>query len=106
MRWWVAALGVALVGCAVTEEEYVERYAELACTHYVECYPDLLPYESVDACIDQTAGGLTEVAVDPDCTYDDEQAAECLAELRQARCEEAPQIFEPCTGVFTCTTPG
>ncbi|MFZ5476307.1 MAG: hypothetical protein ACOZNI_05975 [Myxococcota bacterium] len=88
------------------EDEYWERFAKATCERTRECSRGYFDSEwsDVEDCTDDLKD-QSEDAADyyDDCEFDDEQADECLTQLREASCEELYEDgADECARVWDC----
>lgn len=91
-----------LSACAMSEEKFTGRNAELACESYEECgYLDAFG-GSIEEC-EAAVEALTEAwLAEPDCTYDPAAARKCLREFKDVDCEETTEDAEESACDLVC----
>ncbi|MFH1464734.1 MAG: hypothetical protein ABIO70_10140 [Pseudomonadota bacterium] len=97
-----------LAGCAVTPENYAQRFAEQDCEIERRCFPDdyALAWEDQDTCIEEEAARLQEGLdwAEEACAPDWDQATACWRAIEHLSCEEIaanPEI-EACDDWMGC----
>ena len=107
-----------LIGCFQTVEtpaEFAERYAEIQCRVYKECYRMYFDgeYGLMDECIDSERQifATNNADIFGGCAFNAEQANECLVQKDTATCgelwEDQDQINMDCNeNVWTCEESG
>jgi hypothetical protein len=88
MRTWMAMLGMA--GCgggATSAASFPEDYARATCDWLAACDDGFSDsYASESACVDEFVADIGEID-EALCTFDETQAEECLAAIREGDCE-------------------
>ena len=108
---------LALVGCGVSSDRYVEKYAEAECTYSLSCFgDDVLEFNNwIDQVVDgeeRTAQEMCEMDIVPrmllekqQCAlYDKAAAKQCLDDWEVQGCPENgadPNVPDICASVFT-----
>lgn len=97
-----------LVGCGVSEEQWVDDSAKASCKFSKRCDTATFwaSYDSVDACTDETVDLLHENdEYYSTCTFDSDSAKQCLKALNSS-CKSAGSEYEerfaPCLTVYDC----
>ncbi|NCG20745.1 MAG: hypothetical protein GWP91_17185 [Rhodobacterales bacterium] len=108
-RLCLPALVIALlVGCGVSEDNWIEDSAKSSCKFTKRCDTATFwaTHDDVDACIDSTITLLHENdEYYSTCIYDSDSAKQCLKAL-DASCKSAgadyEELFAPCLTVYDC----
>ncbi len=105
-RWWAFGL-LGLMGCSLSQEKFIAKYAEAECALAFECYDaQLLEYygwQAEEECVTERGGELTGYAVECP-TYDPAIAKACLAAMKDVGCPAAGSDIDipaGCEDVFT-----
>jgi len=97
--------GLLLPACSgVNEDNFVEKFSKELCKIYDECYRgDFLEHwDDVDACVDELVSDF-EDADYSDCTFDEDNAKDCLDSLKKTECGDMDSVDEEaCDGVWEC----
>lgn len=111
MRHLLALWGLsALAGCGVDAESWPTEAARSTCRFSLRCAAAnfYYTYDNLGDCREQNEEVLSdeaEAAEEESCTFDDEQARECLRALDQS-CRDVgadfETVFEPCQQVWDC----
>lgn len=98
-----------LAGC-VTEAGFVQPISITYCTRLAECEKGKFQeeYSSKHDCVDATRkpwDDHRECAMDVGCSYNAEQARQCLADMQDMTCEEfvAPGARDACDHIYDCS---
>lgn len=106
----VVLAGCSLLSGPVTEDNYFEQAAIQSCKLYKDCYAAYFysEYDDIDDCVDGTldAGEDYQDFVEDECDFDEDNAADCLAEYKGMSCEDVyddyEDIYDACSEVWDC----
>jgi len=97
---WLLLLTACL---SPSEEGFAEDYATHLCRYDEHCHKSafLETYDDVEECVDEVLDLLDESV---SCSFDKDEARDCLVEMRDARqdCDEGDRIPRPCYEAFDC----
>lgn len=106
----VVFAGCSLIGGAVNEDNYFETMAAENCKLYKDCYAAFFysQYDDIDDCIDSYLDDNEDGIeyLEDECDFDDDNAADCMAEYRGMNCENVyddyEDIYDACSEVWDC----
>lgn len=98
----ITLLVASLFACAIPEEDFPATYAQVFCRQYEGCEPD--DFEDVwddrDECeddVEDLASQLLDLADLLGQDYDEDDARDCISNLRWATCDEFSDGDVECT---------
>ncbi len=91
----------------LTKSQYLAEYPGVYCTFQERCFPDTIDdiyAGSVQVCVEDITTWARERLNDSDCSFGGEAAAECVAELPDAACEDwSNDVFkDSCGEIIDC----
>jgi hypothetical protein len=87
----------SLAACGTSEERYAEKYPEFYCAYIQSCDPPF--YDTVDEC----AADVSGESFAAECTFNEEAADACLAELSGLVCEGSASNYPAvCNEAWVC----
>ncbi len=101
---------VGLTGCGPNEDNWSEKSAKASCKFSKRCAEANFynQYSDLDDCENLSKAALDAEALEKStaCIFDEDQAAECLKELKMS-CKDAGEsetFLDPCFFVWNCGT--
>lgn len=99
-------LSLVLAGCffVVDEDSFPDQYASLQCSRDMECsrgYFEAQFDADMEECTDHYLDVLD--ALDGECTFDDDEARDCLEKVQAATCGDLQEDYpQDCAKVYAC----
>jgi hypothetical protein len=99
-------LSVLLPACGLSEDNFLDKFANKSCDLYFDCEDELeydLKWDDKGECVEFFEGITQEQGDEADCEYDEDAAHDCLAAIDDMECSDLDDgdSIPECEDVYT-----